>query len=280
MRTLGIPLVLSLAAAALLVSGAREPGLANRKDVMFACDFESPEWYAEFGLKQAPATLDTVAEDAARKFEPLRGKALRVRIPEGGNLGSNLRFDFRQRTGAEPEEIYFRYHLRLADDWNPIVQGGKFPGISGTYGRAGWGGRRVNGTDGWSARGSYSRINAAGETPIGFYCYHVDMKGKYGSVWVWDGERRGYLQKNRWYAVEQYAKMNTPGKNDGILRAWVDGDLAFEKTDLRFRDTADLKIEAVWLNVYEGGTKPAHADQHIYIDNVAVAANHIGPMAP
>lgn len=51
--------------------------------------------------------------------------------------------------------------------------------------------------------------------------------------------------------------MNTPGKNDGVLRGWIDGTLAFEKTDVRMRDVPDLKIETIWMNVYYGGTEPA-----------------------
>jgi hypothetical protein len=249
--------------------------LGGRQDIVFSTDFESPEWYREWGLDKPEAGTDTVAQDPALKFEPFDGKALRVRIREGGNLGSNLRFQFAKRTGAEPEEIYFRYYLRFADDWNPEIQGGKLPGISGTYGRAGWGGRRVNGLDGWSARGSFER-HQNGETPIGFYCYHVDMKGKYGSMWTWDRDRLGYLKNNRWYAVEQYVKLNTPGQNDGVLRAWIDGKLAFDKADVRMRDTKDLKIEMVWLNVYQGGMKPASSVDHMYIDNVVIARNRIG----
>lgn len=252
-------------------------GTAAAAGPVFSCDFESPEWYKEWMLKAPERTLDTVASDPALKFEPLRGKALRARIPQGENLGCNLQFPFKKRTGSEPEEIYFRYYLRLSEDWDPVEQGGKFPGIGGTYNRAGWGGRRVNGTDGWSARGLFNRVTADGETPAGFYCYHVDMRGRYGSHWVWDKDRLGYLRKNRWYAIEQYVKMNTPGRNDGILRAWIDGKVAFEKTDVRFRDVPDLKIETVWLNVYQGGTKPARADQHVYIDDVAISHSYIGP---
>ena len=71
--------------------------------------------------------------------------------------------------------------------------------------------------------------------------------------------------------------MNTPGQNDGILRGWIDGKPAFEKTDVRFRDVEDLKIEVVWLNVYQGGTKPARAAQTVYIDDVAISRSYIGP---
>ena len=126
----------------------------SKSDVYFACGFESDAWHEEWGLRRRPERLDTVASDPAREFEPLRGKALRVRVDRGGHYGGSLQFHFRKRLGREPEEVYFRYYLRLADDWDP-ARGGKLPGIAGTYGRAGWGGRRVDGRNGWSARGLF-----------------------------------------------------------------------------------------------------------------------------
>jgi hypothetical protein len=279
-RKLHRTLVPAAIGAALLLTLARDGRTAAAqnagRDLLFTCDFESQEWFKEWGLEKPEPTLDTVAADPALKFEPHRGRALRVKVPQGSNLGCNLMYRFMKRTGSEPEEIWFRYYVRLADDWDPTGQGGKFPGVSGTYNRAGWGGRKVNGRDGWSARGSFS-TQKDGETPIGFYCYHVDMRGRYGSIWVWDRDRLGYLKNNRWYRVEQHVKMNTPEKNDGVLRAWIDGKLAFEKTDVRMRDTADLKIEAVWMNVYQGGTKPAATEDHLYMDDVAIGRERIGP---
>jgi hypothetical protein len=262
--------------ALLLTALAVAAGAADGNAIVFSCDFESSQWYREWGLEKPEADTDVVADDTALKFQAHRGKALRVRIPAGGNLGSNLRYVFARRTGSEPEEIYFRYYLRLADDWDAEVQGGKLPGISGTYGRAGWGGRPVNGKDGWSARGLFLR-KQDGRTPIGYYVYHVEMKGKYGSHWAWDKDGLGHLENNRWYAIEQYVKLNTPGKNDGVMRAWVDGKLAFEKTDVRMRDVPELRIELVWLNVYQGGTKPAASDEHVFIDDVVIARQYIGP---
>ncbi len=261
--------VLAAAAASAGAAGLR------RSDVYFTCGFESDTWYEAWGLRRQPERADTVAADPARKFEPLRGKALRIKVDRGGHYGMSLQFHFRKRTGSEPEEVYFRYYLRFADDWDP-ARGGKLPGIAGTYGRAGWGGRRVNGRNGWSARGLF-RGQEGGKTPIGFYCYHADMKGRYGSEWLWDRAGLGHLENNRWYCIEQYAKMNRPGKNDGILRGWVDGRLAFAKSDVRMRDVASLKIETVWLNVYLGGSWTARSEHHLYIDNVVIARKHIGP---
>ncbi|MCZ7645372.1 MAG: hypothetical protein M5U26_08825 [Planctomycetota bacterium] len=265
--------------AATLPLGSRplEPGLAGRDDVILFSDFEEPDWFRLWGQRKVPERCETVDADAARKFEPLSGKALRIKVDKDGHYGASLDFAFQKELGEEPEEIYFRYYLRLGDDWDPTTGGGKLPGIAGTYGRAGWGGRKVNGSDGWSARGLF-RGRKDGKTPIGYYCYHVDMKGIYGSEWIWERDRLGYLENNRWYCVEQHVQLNTPGQNDGILRGWVDGQLAFEKTDLRFRDVPALKIEKAWIDIYLGGTWTAPSDHHLFIDHVVVARKPIGTL--
>ncbi|HEY1173624.1 MAG TPA: hypothetical protein VGH19_19825 [Verrucomicrobiae bacterium] len=248
---------------------------STNKAVYFTADFEQADWFKAWGEKQLPQNCELVSVDESRKFEPLSGKALRVKVEKDGHYGTSVEYAFKKRTGSEPEEVYFRYYIRLADDWTG-TQGGKFPGVGGTYGKAGWGGRPVNGTDGWSARGLFAS-RREGKLPIGFYCYHMDMKGQYGSEWIWDKDKLGYLENNRWYCIEQYVKLNTVGKADGILRGWVDGKLAFEKTDIRMRAVDTLKVEMVWLNVYYGGTWTAKADYHVYIDEMVISREPIGP---
>ncbi len=245
-------------------------------NVIVAADFESDAWRREFSGGNRP-TVSVAAEDRERTFRLLLGKALRVKVPQGEHYGASIEYDFKRRLGYEPEEIYFRYYLRFGSDWDP-ARGGKLPGIGGTYGRGGWGGRPSDGRNGWSARGQFDG-QKGGKTPIGFYCYHADMKGRYGSSWIWEKGGLGYLENNRWYCIEQYARLNTPGQNDGTLRGWIDGKLAFEPTDVRMRDIPDLKIQSIWLNVYHGGTWSASSDDHLFIDNVVVAKQYIGPMA-
>lgn len=267
-------LVIGLSACC--VWGAEAAQSESPSQVVFHCDFDADAWYEQWGLAKAPERTQLVDADAELKFEPLQGRALKVQVEKGGHYGLSLTFPFKKRLGSEPEEIYFRYYLRFADDWTPR-RGGKLPGFGGTYGRAGWGGRPVDGTDGWSARGLFEG-QKDGRTPIGFYCYHMDMKGRYGSNWVWDRDDLGFLENNRWYCVEQYVKLNTPGQPDGVLRGWVDGRLAFEKTDVRFRAVDTLKIEAVWINVYLGGTWTAERDHHLYLDEIAISKGPIGPL--
>lgn len=256
--------------------GAESPPQGGSPQVVFRCDFDTDAWPQQWGLAKAPERAQLVEADPERKFQPLHGRALRVRVEQGGHYGISLESPFKKRLGYEPEEVYFRYYLRFADDWTPR-RGGKLPGFGGTYGRAGWGGRPVDGTNGWSARGLFEG-QKDGRTPIGFYCYHMDMKGVYGSNWVWDRDRLGFLENNRWYCIEQYVRLNTPGQSDGVLLGWVDGQLAFEKTDARFRAVDRLKIEAVWINVYLGGTWTAEQDHHLYLDEIVISKQPIGPL--
>lgn len=241
---------------------------------VLASGFDSDAWIGEWGLDRAPRNTDIVYEWDEWGFEPLNKDAtpaLRIKVNEGDHYGTSFSYIFRNQLGREPETVWFDYAIRLGSDWDP-ERGGKLPGFGGTYGRAGWGGRPVDGTDGWSARGLFNG-QRDGFTPIGFYCYHADMRGQYGSGWVWnEGGFKG-LENNRWYRIRQYVRMNTPGDNDGVLRAWVDGKPVYENPSVRMRDVESLKVETVWMNVYLGGTWSSKSDHHLYVDNVTI---HVG----
>ncbi len=263
-----------------------DEGIASHPDVIFFDAFEAPDWADEW--REVSGEYETT-DDPSFGFAPLSGRALRSVIPEGENSGLNIRYPFEERTGSEPDQAYFRYYIRLGSTWDQTVDGGKLPGFAGTYGVAGWGGRRPDGTDGWSARGLFGetvptgRNPLGGATPVGNYYYHADQPGTFGDnrFWTESFGREGHggvLERERWYCLEQYVQMNTPGEPDGVIRAWVDGRLAFEKTDLRFRLVDTLHIELVWMNIYHGGTAVSPADQHTFIDNVVIARRYIGPM--
>ncbi|MBD3320019.1 MAG: T9SS type A sorting domain-containing protein [Chitinivibrionales bacterium] len=73
--------------------------------------------------------------------------------------------------------------------------------------------------------------------------------------------------------------MNDPDQHNGVLRGWVDGYLAFEKTDLSFRTINSLKVEQIWMNLYHGGSAVSPANMDQYYDNVVIAKQYIGPVA-
>ena len=261
-----------------------DKGIENDPAVIFVSRFESrrpDEGWTTFGT----GSLVELANEADKSvgFNPLQGAALQVAMRPTQNLGLDLRYDFRKAGKDEPDEAYMRYYLLLGHDFQPDVDGGKLPGFAGTYGQGGWGMRGSNGLNGWSARGGFARLSAsAGSGPrpvsIGTYVYHADQADDSGEYWGWNLGPTGRLETGRWYAIEQYVRLNTPGKRDGVFRAWIDGELAFERSGLRFRDIEALHIENAWFNVYHGGTAKPARDMSLYIDNVVIAREYIGPM--
>lgn len=160
-----------------LPESAEQSGIADRYpedknidqdvDVILIEDFESWDWLSA----SVGENTSRVEQDEERLFFPLVGKALKVTLTPESNAGLNLHYRFQEKTGREPEEVYFRYYLRFGNDWDPL-EGGKMPGFSGTYSQAGWGGRKSNGENGWSLRGAFSR-RFEQFTPMGTYAYHA-----------------------------------------------------------------------------------------------------------
>ena len=247
-----------------------EPGLAGRTDILFFADFEQENWRSQFPYRGSKESLAALPEAG------FRGRGARMRTDSKSHY-VDLRFPFARNGFDEPEELYLRYMMRY-DRSVLAMPGGKWLGFGGTYGRAGWGGRRVNGTNGWSARGCF-HIHGD-KVKIGYYCYHADMKGSYGNTWNWDQ----LLEAGKWYSVECYVKLNTPapgggqGARDGVLRGWIDGRQVFERTGIRFRDSGELKIECAWLNFGTGKSPPGGI--FLDIDNVVIARSYLGPPSP
>ena len=268
-------LAISLAMCAFMILGVipsaaaeKEPALADRADILYFTSFESGDWIT--------AWSDTGQRDNYRIAEPPQpfdGKALEIRIQKGGHYGIAPHFRFKDHLGEYPQEMYARYYIYLADDWHGY--GGKAPGWSGTE-AAGWGGKPSDGTNGWSARGGMAS-NKDGTFRLSYYTYHARMKGKYGDSYHWSGEAAN-LEPGKWHCIEEYCKINTPGEADGILRAWVNGALVLDKTDVCMRNTAQLHLKSFWMNFYHGGKQPSDQERRVYIDNFVLATKgRIGP---
>jgi len=48
-----------------------------------------------------------------------------------------------------------------------------------------------------------------------------------------------FIPTNQWVCLETQEQLNTPGVANGISRAWADGVLILDKTDVKFRQTGD-----------------------------------------
>jgi hypothetical protein len=254
--------------------------LSKVPNITFFTSFEDEKWTNQWE-DTSKGDYKLTSNNIREKFSPLSGKALEITIKKGNFVGIGAK----HLLPKDLKKTYFRYYLRLGDSWQ-INTTGKLPGFAGTYHnttyKAGWGGRKSDGSNGWSARmftnSTLSSNNILpNKTPIGNYLYHADMKKKYGDTEYWNLNNESLLKKNTWYSIEQYIQLNTPNEKNGQLKAWVNGKLVYNNTNIRFSDNPSVGLESVWLNVYHGGKTKAPKDLTIYIDELIIANSYIGP---
>src|SRR5690606_19066002 len=135
-----------------------DTGIEAHPAVVLSERFESAAWKEQWSSFGSKSQVELVTSDPENGFVPLDGHALKVTVAAGSVLGLNAQYRFDQLLGEEPESMYFRYYLRLGENWDSTVDGGKLPGFAGTYNRGGWGGRKSDGRNGWSARGAFFRV--------------------------------------------------------------------------------------------------------------------------
>jgi hypothetical protein len=170
-------------------------------------------------------------------------KVLRITTPAGAwgsrNSGGSLKTSIPPRDEYDLEyQIRFGHANGTGFDFN---KGGKLPGLAG--GRCNTGGVRPTG-DGWSARYMWRREGA-----LVIYLYHLDQKGDYGEDLPLDVK----AQLGKWYKLRQYIRLNNDGKNDGILKIWVNGKLVLERNDIRYRLGSKALIDHFLFSHFWGG---------------------------
>ena len=91
------------------------------------------------------------------------------------------------------------------------------------------------------------------------------------------------FQRNQWYCIESEMKLNTPGKSDGHIRTWINGNLANEKLNIDIRGNESNKLNSVlfggWYSNGARGDNPQTDPANIsvrYIDDVVVSTKRIG----
>lgn len=223
------------------------------------------------------------------------GACVEITVHKGSHYGGSMRFKYKEHWEWEPEAVYAEYYVRYDRSMN--TYGGKAPGFSGTYDEAGWGNRPGYGMAGWSSRGT---INCDNQDYVKnkFYVYHsytnydapncpgstdyrscnpfpytgaeaASMTNRSEETWGsgMNWSNGGDMQFDQWYHVKQYIQLNDVGENNGVLRAWVDGEQVLDQGDINFRRTDDLRVYAYWFNYYNGGSDVARETGTVRIDD-------------
>jgi hypothetical protein len=215
--------------------------------------------------------------------DPARGNVMRVfqaqgsHTYEGGSDGQ-----WQGRVGGEHEELYFAFDYYRDPD-TVMSKGQKMSGFLGGDWAIASGGTSPNGLA-FSSRlmffadytYGYNYDNGA----LAQYTYYLDTVQR--PQWYDDNPEIGqyHITAGKWQTIETRIKMNTVGKSDGILQAWVDGVLVLDNQNFVWRDSRDpdLKISGLYVTFGYGGgddTWDAPEDQFNYYDNWIVSTQPI-----
>jgi hypothetical protein len=219
--------------------------------------------------------IDIVADPSG---DPARGNVMRVFQSEGGygfrdGLNGPSGGQWRSWPG-EYEELYFAYDFYMTPErlWS---KGQKLPGLMGGDWAAGSGGSEggsPDGTNGFSARLMMFSTRAypyRGDGALAQYTYYTEKAQK--PLWYDDGPSGQInLEHGKWYTIETYIKLNTPGKENGKMHAWVDGEMVLNRNNIKWRTVDSLKLDGVFFAFGYGGGSSSWAapeDQYNYFDN-------------
>lgn len=303
-----------------------DAGIAGDPRVVFVEDFEVDE------LQQVLARWDDAKNPEGLAFDEVvppgsGGKqSLRVRHVGGGGTGSHLyrRLERAPEEGGPAqgghERLFCRMLVRFDEDCAPVHHFGT--NLGGHVPATRW------------------PMVSAGEPPPGDKSFWVGIE-PFGKRWVWDTyaywhEMRGSppagqtwgnclirddeleVTRGRWQCIEFMVALNQPGKFDGELAVWIDGELVshlgegfprgtwvFDKftpgsktegirwnQELGDRENlpgdqpfegfswrTDEALDINWLWLYLYITRaPEGHESHVWFDHVVVATEYIGPI--
>jgi len=275
----GIALFLSLFAfiAADKAYGASTEPICSTPAVIFCDDFENGILPGGWQDGYNPV-LHTITSDLTNVYKG--GKALQATYParsDGGWLTRwfmpgydhafarlYVKFEPGWQCGINCTKIFAFYGNRIDNRWSG-------------FGKAG---TRPSGTDWFYA--ALVTLNWYRQPDPGeliFYSYFPEMTqapdGMYWGNFFFQKDPREAIQPGRWYCLELELQANKPGTRDGFQRMWIDGVFKGESLNMRWRDTTDVRINALQLT-FSGEVAVA---QRLWIDNLVVSTQKIGCMA-
>ncbi len=273
-------------------------GIASDPAVIFADDFES--YISVSGLtgggrwNEVFQTSNTrLATEPGNFFSG--SKALEFTLPQTGSEVSNEAI---KHIAPARDVVFLRFYARFSQQFNVVGSSHNGAMIQASYWDGPGSGPGIP-ADGYnkflvSYEAGRDSNGPANPGSLNIYIYHPEQRdiwgdhffptgrvtpfdqtpGNFGSQFIARPEI--VPQLNRWYAYEVMVKANTPGLRDGRIALWLDGALIADFLNLRLRDTADLKIDRVGIDLHANGGVLATSKK--WYDNVVIATSYIGPM--
>jgi len=277
----GSPLVVAEEGLAAKYPG--DLGLKDDPEVLLFEDFE-----------QAPKTAAWMKPGGwfDQEFKAGSGCEITDQVPAAGGkrcLQYNLK-KTKQGSGGmfhlvKPvDTLYYRYYRKFEKEWewpkgygphDGMVFGGSWDAPTKTdlsvY------------VDFWQSADTVARI-ATAKQKIGYDGWNDWLKKRDqlapvgGNGFSWNKSKPDKIEPGKWHCVEVMVKLNAPGKEDGVVRLWVNGKLVSEHSNLPLRDEAhpDLLLNMIFLAPYFHPGSPK--DQTHWADQIVVATKYVGPL--
>jgi hypothetical protein len=285
---------LVLLAAALSAAEQPRPGLAAKypgdagikeaPTVIFADGFESGDisgWNG--GARKAPKPVEVIADP----HNVHSGKhALQSNYVMGQSQAGGVSHSFLPGF----DEIYVRWYVKFSPNFvvendlhHQSIEGRK------SRGQRVWvsAGSKPNGDDAFTAEvdayTKWKKLPGAGA--FHFYSYFPTMKvGWQNKYWgnTDDAENPILIQPDTWYCVEHRCKVNTVKEDgthleDGEEELWVNGIPQVLVKGRVWRTSDILLCNAIGMGFWM--TEAPKQDQQMWVDDVAVAREYIGPQS-
>lgn len=185
------------------------------------------------------------------------------------------------------DEVFIRYYLRLSRGWgwsgknfHPhlthflTTENAKYAGPAATHLTV-----YIEPVDGRLRLAAQDIQNK--DAPHGLT--QGPLKGGYNGK-LYDSKQKVF-NDDRWHCIEAQFKLNTLDlkndrpNDDGIVRAWFDGELVIDQTKavLRSTDFPKMKFNQFLMAPYFGPGLLPHP-QKLWIDDLVVATRRIGPL--
>jgi hypothetical protein len=108
------------------------------------------------------------------------------------------------------------------------------------------------------------------------------LRGGYNGMFY--DSKEVLFKDDQWHCIESYFKLNSlnlvndSANSDGIVRGWFDGEMVIDRVDvvLRSTDFPIMKINQFLMAPYFGPGL-LNNDQKLWIDELVVGSNRIGP---
>ncbi len=258
-------------------------GLEQAGRILKSHDFESSRTLKDYFEVRGDDDGRARIDESPGAAHSGRG-ALRLAAPAAGgrSSGSGATLWFGQENH---ERVHLRYYLRFAPDYDQgdlNHTGGSLAGVAGNDKWAGMGGAglRPMGDDGFSTRleawKDWGRVPAPGFMFL--YTYWMDMKrdrdGHYwGNMFGPEPAQRFVPDRGRWHGYELMVQVNSIGKADGELAAWIDGRLYLHEKGFRWRSSAAVTLKRFDLGLY---IHHATRENVVWFDDVVLSTGYVG----